>query len=123
LTQDEGRVIGADPENLPDSPNSSELSWKSRNRHFTWAYFALTMATGGFANIFYSVPYRLQGLEAIGMVTFILDLTVYIFVWGLILTRFYYYPHTCKASFLRPTESLFVSASAVSLETIMINIC
>lgn len=27
------------------------LSWKQRIRHFTWAYFTLTMATGGIANV------------------------------------------------------------------------
>lgn len=28
-----------------------KLSWKKRIRHFTWAYFTLTMATGGIANV------------------------------------------------------------------------
>lgn len=30
------------------------LSWKQRIRHFTWAFFTLTMATGGIANVLYS---------------------------------------------------------------------
>jgi hypothetical protein len=33
---------------------SEELSWKQRIRHFTWAYFTLTMATGGIANVLYN---------------------------------------------------------------------
>lgn len=32
----------------------SRLSWKERLKHFTWAYFTLTMATGGLANVLYS---------------------------------------------------------------------
>lgn len=32
---------------------SGELSWKKRIRHVTWAYFTLTMATGGLANVLY----------------------------------------------------------------------
>ena len=32
---------------------SGELSWKKRLRHVTWAYFTLTMATGGLANVLY----------------------------------------------------------------------
>lgn len=32
---------------------SGELSWKKRIRHITWAYFTLTMATGGLANVLY----------------------------------------------------------------------
>jgi hypothetical protein len=43
-------------------------------------------------------------------------------IWGLLLARFYYYPYTFKASFLHPTESLFVPASVVSFGTILINV-
>jgi hypothetical protein len=31
-----------------------KLSWKRRIRHITWAYFTLTMATGGIANVLYT---------------------------------------------------------------------
>ena len=34
--------------------HSMNLSWKERIRHFTWAYFTLTMATGGIANVLYT---------------------------------------------------------------------
>lgn len=30
------------------------LSWKQRLKHVTWAWFTLTMATGGIANVLYS---------------------------------------------------------------------
>lgn len=33
--------------------SASTLSWKKRIRHVTWAYFTLTMATGGLANVLY----------------------------------------------------------------------
>lgn len=33
--------------------SASRLSWKKRIRHVTWAYFTLTMATGGLANVLY----------------------------------------------------------------------
>ena len=36
--------------------------------------------------------------------------------------RFFYFPETFKASFLHPTESLFVPAAVVSFGTILINI-
>lgn len=32
---------------------ASALGWKGRIRHITWAYFTLTMATGGLANVLY----------------------------------------------------------------------
>ena len=33
--------------------SASTLSWKKRIRHVTWAYFTITMATGGLANVLY----------------------------------------------------------------------
>ena len=36
--------------------------------------------------------------------------------------RFHYHPETFKASFLHPTERLFVPAAVVSFGTILINI-
>jgi hypothetical protein len=33
--------------------SADHLSWKKRIRHITWAYFTLTMATGGLANVLY----------------------------------------------------------------------
>lgn len=34
-----------------ESSSIINLSWKERTRHFTWAFFTLTMATGGIANV------------------------------------------------------------------------
>ncbi|KAJ6124976.1 hypothetical protein N7471_012293 [Penicillium samsonianum] len=101
---------------------SGELSWKKRIRHVTWAYFTLTMATGGLANVLYQVPFRFKGLDTIGIVVFLVNIALYLIIWGLLLVRFYHYPYTFKASFMHPTESLFVPASIVSFGTILINI-
>lgn len=69
-----------------------------------------------------AVPFRFWGLDTIGTVIFLTNVALYLFTWGLLLTRFYCYPYTLKASFLHPTESLFVPASLVSLGTILINV-
>lgn len=37
-----------------ESSFPTNLSWKQRIRHFTWAFFTLTMATGGIANALYN---------------------------------------------------------------------
>lgn len=49
------RLDGAgDGTGLPRRPSESstihDLTWKQRIRHVTWAFFTLTMATGGIAN-------------------------------------------------------------------------
>ncbi|OXV11846.1 hypothetical protein Egran_00393 [Elaphomyces granulatus] len=100
------------------------LPWKQRIRHFTWAYFTLTMATGGIANVIAQIPgpYRFPGLQIIGLVTCLINILFYIAIWALLILRFYLYPFTFRASFLHPTESLFVPAAVVSFGTILINI-
>ncbi|KAL4803915.1 voltage-dependent anion channel-domain-containing protein [Aspergillus unguis] len=116
-----------------------KLHWKKRIRHFTWAFFTLTMATGGIANVLYTskyapitlfkftvsqsiVPYRFRGLDTIGIIFFLANIVFYLLIWAILLTRFYLFPYTFKASLLHPTESLFVPASVVSFGTILINI-
>lgn len=53
---------------------------------------------------------------------FIINIVFYVIIWALLLLRFYLFPFTFKASFLHPTESLFVPAAIVSFGTILINI-
>lgn len=61
-------------------------------------------------------------METIGIVVFLFNIVLYVITWALLLARFYYYPYTFKASFLHPTESLFIPASVVSFGTILVNI-
>ncbi|KAK7519607.1 voltage-dependent anion channel-domain-containing protein [Phyllosticta citriasiana] len=99
-----------------------KLGFRERIRHFTWTWFCMTMATGGIANVLYSVPLRFHGLFAIGCIFFILNIVLFIFNIVMISTRFYLYPHTFRASFLHPTENLFIPASLISFGTILVNI-
>lgn len=46
-------VNGVHPHNDSDY-SAVSLSWKQRIRHFTWAFFTLTMATGGIANVLHA---------------------------------------------------------------------
>lgn len=98
------------------------LTFKERIRHFTWTWFCLTMATGGIANVLYSVPFRFRGLYALGCIFFILNIVFFLFNCIMISCRFYFYPRTFKASFLHPTESLFIPAAMVSFGIILINV-
>ena len=57
-----------------------------------------------------------------GNIFFIGNMVAYIVICILMVLRFYWHPYAFKASFLHPTESLFVPAVAVSFGTILINI-
>lgn len=134
---------------VPDEADTSannwpaNVVWKKRIRHFTWTFFTMTMATGGIANVLNTgsvlcpsessertdgtdssipVPFRFRGLDVIGTVFFLFNVLLFILNIIIISLRFYFFPKTFRASFLHPTESLFVPASVVSFGTILINI-
>ncbi|KAL6718490.1 hypothetical protein ACLMJK_004581 [Lecanora helva] len=101
-----------------------KIEWRQRIRHYTWTFFAVTMAwqTGGIANVLYTVPFRFRGLETIGVFFFLLNIVLFIFNVTMISLRFYYHPEMFKASILHPTERLFIPAAVVSFGTILLNI-
>ncbi|KAL8797897.1 MAG: hypothetical protein Q9182_007139 [Xanthomendoza sp. 2 TL-2023] len=98
------------------------LHWRERIRHFTWTFFTMNMATGGIANVLYSVPYRFPGLETIGVVFFLFNIFLFMVNVSMISLRFYTFPETFRASYMHPTERLFLPASVVTFGTILINI-
>lgn len=111
-----------DPEDPVLARRRTKLPWRERIRHFTWTWFCLTMATGGIANVLHAVPFRFHGLYALGCIFFIGNMVLFLFNVAMISCRFYLYPRTFKASFLHPTESLFIPAAIVSFGIIMMNI-
>ncbi|KAF2267941.1 hypothetical protein CC78DRAFT_565743 [Lojkania enalia] len=117
-----GAEIGQGVEEDAREKGKLILSFRERIRHFTWTWFTMTMATGGIANALYTVPFRFHGLYALGCIFFILNMVLFAFNVVMIGLRFYFYPRTFKASFLHPTESLFIPASVISFGTILINI-
>ena len=68
------------------------------------------------------MPFRFHGLETIGIIFFLLNIVLFIINAVMISLRFYYHPETFKASFLHPTERLFIPAAVVSFGTILLNI-
>ena len=69
-----------------------------------------------------TVPFRFPGLEAIGILFFLLNVVLFLINIAMISLRFYCHPETFRASFMHPTERLFIPASVVSFGTILINI-
>jgi len=65
---------------------------------------------------------RFPGLTVIGTIFFLFNITLFLFNIIAISARFILYPNTFRASFLHPTESLFVPAAAISFGTILLNI-
>jgi len=106
----------------PSRTNMRELNLRQRIKHFTWSFFTLTMATGGIANVLYAVPFRFDGIYAIGCIFLLLNVVLFIVNIICITTRFVLHRGTFLASFTHPTESLFIPAAVVSFGTVLINI-
>ena len=68
------------------------------------------------------MPFKFPGLEAIGVIFFLLNIVLFIVNTAMISLRFHCHPETFKASFLHPTERLFIPAAVVSFGTILLNI-
>ncbi|KAI1330766.1 voltage-dependent anion channel-domain-containing protein [Xylariaceae sp. FL0255] len=98
---------------------------------YQWTWFTMTMATGGIANVLYSlsVAYSATWVWYIGLVFFLLNLTLFVINSVLITMRFVMVPGSFMHSFLDQMESLFIPAVVrdhalvVSIATILVNIC
>lgn len=71
---------------------------------------------------FITVPFRFRGLDAIGTIFFLFNVVLFLLNVSMISWRFYTFPETFSASYMHPTERLFIPASVVSFGTLLINI-
>jgi C4-dicarboxylate transporter/malic acid transport protein len=104
---------------FPTSPTPDAL--RARLSHFTWAWYTLSMATGGIALLLHPAtqPHTFDGLLTIGKVVFVLDLVIFMVITMCMCYRFATNPGTFMSSLTHPTESLFASTSFISLASII----
>lgn len=117
---EEGHTRAGD-QRLRSDESLSRVSFQERIKHLTWAWFTLTMSTGGIALLLHGTPHRFTGLDVIGKIFFILLLIMFI---GLVLglfVRFTATPSALRSSLMHPTESLFFPCSLLTVATILSN--
>jgi C4-dicarboxylate transporter/malic acid transport protein len=90
-------------------------------KHFTWAWFTITISTGVLGLLFQNTPHRFQGLTTIGKVAFITAIVMFLLSTAVITYRFCKTPNGLKTSLLHPTESLFFPAFLLSLAILLAN--
>lgn len=105
--------------NKPTFVQSGKTHAKERISHFTWPWFACTMATGAVAVVLGKAPYRFTGLGTIGKIFFILDLILLIFFSILLSIRFCMRPTVAIRSLHHPPEGLFFGAFWVSIALVL----
>ncbi|KAI1266354.1 voltage-dependent anion channel-domain-containing protein [Xylariaceae sp. FL1019] len=108
-----------------ETARGGKIGLRDRICCFQWTYFTSTMATGGVANVLYSLSkmYAANWLWYIGVIFFLLNMILFVINCVLITMRFAMVPGSFMHSFLDQTESLFIPAVVVSFATILINIC
>ncbi|KAF2653823.1 hypothetical protein K491DRAFT_500496 [Lophiostoma macrostomum CBS 122681] len=100
---------------------SGELPLRERVVHFTWAWFTLTMSTGGISTLLAVQPHQFDGLKTIGKIVFIFFLVLLLFNVSMITLRFILLPRALKASLAHPTESLFFPCAWLSFAVLLLN--
>ncbi|TGO49588.1 hypothetical protein BOTNAR_0426g00040 [Botryotinia narcissicola] len=101
--------------------NNDKITFRERIHHFTWAWFTLTMSTGGIALLLANTPHKFNGLTILGDIVFILDLCLFVLLCSGISARLILYPKALSASLQDATESLFFPTFWISLLSIIAN--
>ena len=112
-----GNSHANDEKRMALTPN--RVTFLERIDHFTWAWYTLTMSTGGIALLLSVQPHTFKGLDTIGKVVFILDLVLFILLTTAIAIRFARTPSRLPASIHHPTEGLFFPTFLLSISTIL----
>lgn len=94
------------------------LDFRYRLRHFTWAWYTLTMSTGGLALLIATQPNRFKGLDEIGLAIYIINLIMFAFVCSLMAARFIIHGGLVQ-SLTHDREGLFFPTFWLSIATMI----
>jgi tellurite resistance protein TehA-like permease len=97
------------------------VSLRDRLRHFTFAWYAMTMSTGGVAFVLSVIPNRFGGLTGLETAIFILNLFLFTCVTITICSRFILHPGTFSHSLTNPHEGFFFATFWLSIATMITN--
>ena len=103
---------------LKEDPKPQDLSFSDRLHHFTWAWYTLTMSTGGLAVLLINQPNTFPGLEQIGLAVYIINLVLFAVVCSLMATRFILHGNLLE-SLRHDREGLFFPTFWLSVATII----
>ncbi|KAJ5731389.1 uncharacterized protein N7483_005897 [Penicillium malachiteum] len=125
-------LLGAESYELPPHSSHSDtpmidtekfqkpirLNFSDRLRHFTWAWYTLSMSTGGLALLIASQPNRFKGLDEIGLAIYIINLIMFALVCSLMAARFIIHGGLIQ-SLTHEREGLFFPTFWLSIATMI----
>ncbi|KAF2464117.1 uncharacterized protein BDR25DRAFT_329391 [Lindgomyces ingoldianus] len=100
-------------------PHQPKLPLSQRLYHFTWAWYTLTMSTGGFATLISIQPHAFPGLITIGAIFYALNLIIFTVLCSAMILRFTKFPGSLKESLKHEREGLFFPTFWLSVATII----
>lgn len=103
---------------VKQSEKPVRLGFGQRLRHFTWAWYTLTMSTGGLALLIASQPNRFKGLDQIGLAVYIINLLMFALVCSLMAARFILHGGLVQ-SLAHDREGLFFPTFWLSIATMI----
>lgn len=90
-----------------------------RIRHFSPAWFSMTMGVGISASILYSFPFPTHGLKIAGITIWCIDIILFFLFAFLLLLRFVVYPDQFWRMLRHPGQSMFLGCIPMGLCTII----
>ncbi|KAK4152092.1 hypothetical protein C8A00DRAFT_16562 [Chaetomidium leptoderma] len=100
-------------------PPQPRLSIRARLAHFTWAWYTLTMSTGGLALLIQAQPHAFPGLSQIGLAVYVVNIVVFVLVTTALAARFALFRGTLVRSLTHPREGFFFPTFFLSLATLI----
>ncbi|KAJ4372243.1 hypothetical protein N0V83_004017 [Neocucurbitaria cava] len=100
-------------------PDQPYLPYGQRLKHFTWAWYTLTMATGGIATLISIQPHAFPGLITIGAIFYVINLIFFTGITMTMILRFTKFPGALKGSISHEREGLFLGPFFLSIATII----
>ncbi|OTB17800.1 hypothetical protein K445DRAFT_73685 [Daldinia sp. EC12] len=114
----EKREDGLDDIDIYD-PNRPKFKLSRRIAHFTWAWFTLSMSTGGLALLIYAQPHQFPGLRRIGFVVYIANIVIFVGIVAAMIMRFVVHKGTFKTSITHSREAFFVPTIFLAIATLI----
>lgn len=105
----------ADEVSLP----SPRLPLRRRLAHLTWAWYTLTMSTGGLSLLIHAQPHQFSGLRQIGLAVYVLNIVLFALVTAVLAVRFVLFRGAFGTSITHPREGFFVPTLFLSIATLI----